>query len=112
MTEKRTAVKVGLTAAENAHLTRQAQQLGMDRSTLMRLRALGDPSVAASPLSAPITLKDYQRAVQAALAASRGCAPRPILEAVTAAVITAIHQPHDKTQNPSPDARAAASTDG
>lgn len=84
----------------------------MDRSTLMRLRALGDPTVAVNPAAGGLTLRDYQRAVQAALAASRGCAPRPILEAVTAAVITAIHQPHDKTQNPSPDARAAASTDG
>ena len=109
LADKRTAVKVGLTAAENAHITRQAQALGMDRSTLMRLRALGGPSAGVSAAAAPITLQTYQRAVQAALAASRGCAPRPIIEAIAAAVINAVHV---KPQTPSSHAARAAHTDG
>ena len=109
MADKRTAVKVGLTAAENAHITRQAQALGMDRSTLMRLRALGDPSTGVSAAAAPITLQTYHRAVQAALAASRGCAPRPIIEAIAAAVINAVHV---KPQTPSSQSAGAAHTDG
>jgi len=106
---KRTAVKVGLTPAENEHITRQAQALGMDRSTLMRLRALGDPAVGANAVSAPITLKQYHAAVQAALAASRGCAPRPIIEAIAAAVITTLHA---KTQTTANQPAGAAHTDG
>ena len=98
MPEKRTAVKVGLTAAENAHITRQAQALGMDRSTLMRLRALGDPAVGASGSVAPLTLNAYHRAVQAALSASCGCAPRPIIEAVAAAVLNTIYKPTANAQ--------------
>ena len=109
LADKRTAVKVGLTAAENAHITRQAQALGMDRSTLMRLRALGGLSAGVSAAAAPITLQTYQRAVQAALAASRGCAPRPIIEAIAAAVINAVHV---KPQTPSGHAAGAAHTDG
>ena len=114
MADKRTAVKVGLTAAENAHITRQAQALGMDRSTLMRLRALGDPAVGAKGSVAPLTLNAYHRAVQAALAASRGCAPRPIIEAIAAAVLNTIYKPttHVKTQTPSSHAAGAAHTDG
>jgi len=99
MSEKRTAVKVGLTPAENEHITRQAQALGMDRSTLMRLRALGDPAVSPGASAAPLTLKGYQRAVQAALAASRGCAPRPIIEAIAAAVIASLYGKTQTTQN-------------
>jgi hypothetical protein len=109
LTDKRTAVKVGLTADENAHITRQAQALGMDRSTLMRLRALGDPAVAANAAAAPLTLQTYHRAVQAALAASRGCAPRPIIEAIAAAVINAVHV---KPQTPATRSAGAAHTDG
>ena len=109
MTDKRTAVKVGLTAEENAHITRQAQALGMDRSTLMRLRALGDPAVAANAAAAPLTLKTYQNAVQAALAASRGCAPRPIIEAIAAAVINAVHV---KPQTAQSQPTGVAHTDG
>jgi cobalamin synthase len=109
LADKRTAVKVGLTAAENAHITRQAQTLGMDRSTLMRLRALGDPSTGVGAAAAPITLQTYQRAVQAALAASRGCAPRPIIEAIAAAVINAVHV---KPQTPTSNTARAAHTDG
>jgi hypothetical protein len=102
VSEKRTAVKVGLTAKENAHITRQAQALGMDRSTLMRLRALGDPAVGASGSVAPLTLNAYHRAVQAALSASCGCAPRPIIESIAAAVLNTIYQPptNAKTQTP------------
>lgn len=95
MPDKRTPVKVGLTAEENAHITRQAQALGMDRSTLMRLRALGDPTVASKGSAArvpPMTLKQYQNAVAAASRAARGCAPRPVLEAIAAAVLCSIHE--------------------
>jgi hypothetical protein len=109
LTEKRTAVKVGLTPAENEHITRQAQALGMDRSTLMRLRALGDPAVSPNAAAAPLTLNAYHRAVQAALAASCGCAPRPIIESVAAAVINALHA---KPQTPATRPAGAAQTDG
>ena len=98
MTEKRTAVKVGLTAAENAHITRQAQALGMDRSTLMRLRALGDPATGSKGSMPPLTLNAYHRAVQAALSASCGCAPRPIIEAVAAAVLNTVYNPTTNAQ--------------
>ena len=114
MSEKRTAVKVGLTADENAHITRQAQALGMDRSTLMRLRALGDPAVGASGSVAPLTLNAYHRAVQAALTASRGCAPRPIIESIAAAVLNIIYKPptSDKPQTPAANPAGAAHTAG
>lgn len=112
MPEKRTAVKVSLTDAENAHITRQAEALGMDRSTLMRLRALGDPAVASKTPAPPLTLAAYHRAVQAALGASRGCAPRPIIESVAAAVLNSLYQPHVKTQTPTPIPAGAAQTDG
>jgi len=114
VSEKRTAVKVGLTAAENAHITRQAQALGLDRSTLMRLRALGDPAVGAGGSVAPLTLNAYHRAVQAALAASCGCAPRPIIEAVAAAVLNTVYKPttHVQTQTQASQPARAAHTDG
>lgn len=114
MSEKRTAVKVGLTAAENAYITRQAQALGMDRSTLMRLRALGDPAVGAGGSVAPLTLNAYHRAVQAALSASRGCAPRPIIEAIAAAVLNTVYKPttHVQTQTQASQLTRAAHTDG
>ena len=109
MSEKRTAVKVGLTPAENEHITRQAQALGMDRSTLMRLRALGDPAVGPNAVAAPLTLKQYQDAIRAALAASRGCAPRPIVEAMTASIINTLYA---KPQTPQIRPAGAAHTDG
>jgi len=112
MPDKRTAVKVSLTDAENTHITRQAEALGIDRSTLMRLRALGDPAVGSKTLTPPLTLDAYHRAVQAALGASRGCAPRPIIEAVAAAVLNSLYQPHVKTQTPTPIPAGAAQTDG
>jgi hypothetical protein len=112
LADKRTAVKVGLTAAENANITRQAQALSMDRSTLMRLRALGGPSTGVGAAAAPITLQTYQRAVQAALAASRGCAPRPIIEAIAAAVLNTVYHPHVKTQTSATRSTGAAHTDG
>ena len=114
MSEKRTAVKVGLTAAENAHITRQAQALGMDRSTLMRLRALGDPAVGAGGSVAPLTLNAYHRAVQAALSASCGCAPRPIIEAVAAAVLNTVYKPTTNAQTQTTPNQPAgnAHTDG
>lgn len=94
MSEKRTPVKVGLTAEENMHITRQAQALGMDRSTLMRLRALGDPTVfgkGSGGSVAHFTQRQYQKAVAAASRAARGCAPRPVLEAIAAAVLCSFH---------------------
>lgn len=114
MSEKRTAVKVGLTAAENEHITRQAKALGMDRSTLMRLRALGDPAVGAGGSVAPLTLNAYHKAVQAALSASRGCAPRPIIEAIAAAVLNTVYKPptDDKAQTRQSQPAGAAQTDG
>jgi len=108
----RNPVKVSLTEAENTHITRQAQALGMDRSTLMRLRALGDPAVGSKPPTPPLTLDAYHRAVQAALGASRGCAPRPIIEAVAAAVLNSLYHPHVKTQTPTPITAGAPQTDG
>lgn len=105
MSEKRTAVKVGLTAAENEHITRQAQALGMDRSTLMRLRALGDPAVGAGGSVAPLTLNAYHRAVQAALSASCGCAPRPIIEAIAAAVLNTVYKPTTNAQTQTPQSQ-------
>lgn len=92
--DKRTPVKVGLTAEENAHITRQAQQLGMDRSTLIRLRALGDPTVVSNPAvgsPAPFSLVAYQNAVTAACRAARGSAPRPVLECIAAAVLNSLY---------------------
>ena len=105
MSEKRTAVKVGLTPEENAHITRQAQALGMDRSTLMRLRALGDPAVGAGGSVAPLTLNAYHRAVQAALSASCGCAPRPIIESIAAAVLNTVYQPTTNAQTQTPQSQ-------
>jgi hypothetical protein len=105
MTEKRTPVKVGLTAEENAHITRQAQALGMDRSTLMRLRALGDPCVPAEgvqPSAPPLSLRQYQNAVTAALRASSGSCSRPVVEAITAAVLCSIHAIPNKSADPVP----------
>lgn len=110
MPEKRTPVKVGLTAEENAHITRQAQALGMDRSTLMRLRALGDPTVASKGSGEPVppmTLRQYQNAVAAASRAARGCAPRPVLESIAAAVLCSIHEETSPASNKPGDAEPA-----
>lgn len=92
--EKRLPVKVYLTADENEHLTRQAKQLDIERGQLIRLRALGDPTVACNAFvgaSAPYTLTAYQNAVTAACRAARGSAPRPVLEAIAAAVLNSLH---------------------
>lgn len=104
--EKRTPVKVYLTAEENDHLTRQAKQLNLERGVLIRLRALGDPTIAgkgsvASP--AHFTLKQYQKAVTAASRAARGCAPRPVLESIAAAVLCSIHEETVLTDNSAGD---------
>jgi len=93
-TEKRTPVKVYLTAEENDHLTRQAKALDIERGQLIRLRALGDPTIASKAPTAPaahFSLKTYQNAVAAALRAARGSAPRPVLESITAAILCSIH---------------------
>lgn len=95
MTEKRTAVKVYLTTDENDHLTRQAKQLNLERGVLIRLRALGDPTIAgkgSQASAAHFTLKQYQNAVAAASRAARGCAPRPVLESIAAAVLCSLYE--------------------
>jgi len=81
----------------------------MERGQLIRLRALGDPAVGSEHVSAPVTLSDYHRAVQAALAASHGCAPRPIIESIAASVINAVYNKRQITQA---NAAALAQTDG
>lgn len=100
--EKRSPVKVYLTAEENDHLTRQAKELDMERGVLIRLRALGDPTVASKASGSSAThfsLKTYQNAVTAASRAARGCAPRTILESIAAAILCSIHA-DDQTETP------------
>lgn len=113
-TEKRTAVKVYLTAEENDHLTRQAKALDMERGVLIRLRALGDPTIASKAPATPaahFSLKTYQNAVTAASRAARGSAPRPVLEAVAAAILCSIHA-DDQTPPTTANPAGAAQTDG
>lgn len=92
--EKRLPVKVYLTADENDHLTRQAKELELERGQLIRLRALGDPTVVSNaPVGAPapFSLVAYQNAVAAACRAARGSAPRPVLECIAAAVLNSLY---------------------
>ena len=93
MNEKRSAVEVYLTAAEKDALNQQAKALGLSRGKLIRDRALGAPTSPSDAAKPPMTLRQYQNGVRAALAASQGCAPRPIIEAIAAAVICAAHEP-------------------
>jgi hypothetical protein len=92
-TEKRLPVKVYLTQDENDHLLRQAKELNIERGQLIRLRALGDPTVASGASvapAAPFSLHAYQNAVTAACRAARGSAPRPVLECIAAAVLCSL----------------------
>ena len=93
--------KVSLTPDERDHLDAQAKALSMSRSELMRLRALGDPSVGSRAELPPLTLCQYQRAVTAALKAAQGACSRITVEAVTAAVLCSIHDIPDQPRNPS-----------
>lgn len=97
----RVVVKVSLSTEERDHIDTQAKALNLSRSVLMRLRALGDPSVEPKASKPPLTVREYQGAVMAALRASNGSCSRPIVEAITAAVICAVHDSPDKQANPS-----------
>lgn len=112
--EKRTPVKVYLTAEENDHLIRQAKALDIERGQLIRLRALGDPTIAGKAPATPtahFSLKTYQNAVTAASRAARGCAPRAILESIAAAILCSIHA-DDQTQTTVARPIGASQTDG
>jgi len=95
-------VKVYLTPEERDHIDAQAKALNLNRSQLMRLRALGDPAPGVKPSAPPISLRQYQNAVLAALRASNGSCSRPIVEAITAAVLCSVHESPDKQPSPSP----------
>jgi hypothetical protein len=89
-------VKVYLTPEEREHLDAQAKALNLNRSQLMRLRALGDPAPGVHPPVRPVSLRQYQNAVTAALKASNGSCSRPIVEAITAAVLCSVYEPLNK----------------
>ena len=93
-------VKVLLTPEERDHIDAQAKALGLSRSSLMRLRALGDPAPGVQPSQPPISSRQYQNAVTAALRASNGSCSRPIVEAITAAVLCSVHEPPNKQASP------------
>jgi hypothetical protein len=95
-------VKVYLTPEEREHLDAQAKALNLNRSQLMRLRALGDPAPGAHPPLRSLSLRQYQNAVTAALRASNGSCSRPIVEAITAAVLCSVYEPPNKQPSPSP----------
>ena len=95
-------VKVSLTPEERDHIDAQAKALNLSRSSLMRLRALGDPAPGVQPSQPPISLRQYQAAVTAALRASNGSCSRPIVEAITAAVLCSVHESPNKQPSPNP----------
>jgi len=91
----RIVAKVSFTPEERDHLDAQAKALKLSRSELVRLRALGDPTPGVQPELPPLTLKQYQNAVTAALRASQGSCSRTTVEAIAAAVLCSIHDiPH------------------
>jgi len=94
-------VKVSLTPEERDHLDTQAKALSLSRSALIRLRALGDPTPGVQPQRPPLTVRQYQEAVTAALKASNGSCPRNVVEAIAASVLCSIHQIDDKQTSPS-----------
>lgn len=89
-------VKVSLTQEERNHLDKQAQAVNLSRSALIRLRALGDPEPGKQLNTTPLTIRQYQRAVTAALKAANGSCPRNVVEAIAASVLCSIHQVDDK----------------
>ena len=95
----RIVAKVSFTPEERDHLDAQAKALKLSRSELVRLRALGDPPPGVQPELPPLTLKQYQNAVTAALKASQGSCPRNVVEAIAAAVLCSIHEKADKPGN-------------
>jgi len=97
----RVEVKVYLTPEERDHLDAQAQALNLNRSQLMRLRALGDPTPGSPAALPPLSLRQYQNAVTAALKASNGSCSRPIVEAIAAAVLCSVYEPPNKRSNAS-----------
>lgn len=94
-------VKVYLTPEEREHLDAQAKALNLNRSQLMRLRALGDPTPGSPAALPPLSLRQYQNAVTAALKASNGSCSRPIVEAIAAAVLCAVYETPNKRSNAS-----------
>jgi len=95
-------VKVYLTPEEREHLDAQAKALNLNRSQLMRLRALGDPAPGVYPPLRPLSLRQYQNAVTAALRASNGSCSRPVVEAIAAAVLCSVHETPNKQPSSSP----------
>ena len=101
----RIAVKVYLSPEETEHLDRQAAALNLNRSQLIRLRALGDPSVGSqepSGSSETISLRQYQDAVTAALKAASGACSRPVVEAITASVLVSVYASPNQSRHPNP----------
>jgi len=94
-------VKVYLTPEEREHLDAQAKALNLNRSQLMRLRALGDPTPGFPTSLPPLSLRQYQNAVTAALKASNGSCSRPVVEAIAAAVLCSVYEPSHKRSNAS-----------
>lgn len=97
----RIVAKVSFAPEERDHLDAQAKALSLSRSELIRLRALGDPGVASRPPLPPLTPRQYQDAVTAALKASQGSCSRITVEAIAAAVLCSIHEISDQSRNPS-----------
>ena len=93
--------KVHFSTEERDHIDAQAKALKLSRSELIRLRALGDPSVGSRAELPPLTLCQYQRAVTAALKAAQGACSRITVEAIPAAVLCSIHEIPDQPRNPS-----------
>jgi hypothetical protein len=94
-------VKVYLTPEEREHLDAQAKALNLNRSQLMRLRALGDPTPGSPAALPPLSLCQYQSAVTAALKASNGSCSRPVVEAIAAAVLCSVYETPNKRSNAS-----------
>lgn len=83
--------KVHFSPEERDHIDAQAKALGLSRSELVRLRALGDPMPGSKPHQPRLTLRQYQTAVTTALRASNGACSRNTCEAITAAILCFIY---------------------
>jgi len=93
--------KVHFTIEERDHIDAHAKALNLSRSQLIRLRALGDPTPGVAPAKPQLTQRQYQNAVMASLKASQGSCSRHTCEAITAAVLCTVFQPHDKSASSS-----------
>ena len=100
--------KVHFSPEERDHIDAQAKALTLSRSELIRLRALGDPSTGLQTQLPPLSLRQYQDAVRAALKASQGACSRTTVEAVAAAVLCSIHGIDDQPAVPRPTERLGA----